>query len=88
MLPRALIEHGAGLPCRGDDPDLWFAESSAHVERAKELCRACPVREQCLAAALEREEPWGVWGGEAFSNGVVVATKRGRGRPRKNSVAA
>ena len=32
------------LPCRVNDPELWFAESPADVEFAKALCQACPVR--------------------------------------------
>ncbi|MHB1063850.1 MAG: WhiB family transcriptional regulator [Georgenia sp.] len=77
------------IPCRrGADTDLWFAERTADVERAKALCRACPVRQACLTGALERSEPWGVWGGEVFQDGVVVARKRGRGRPRKDGTAA
>ncbi len=72
------------LPCHVGDPDLWFADNPADLERAKELCGECPVRAQCLAAALEREEPWGVWGGQIFERGVVVARKRPRGRPRKS----
>jgi WhiB family redox-sensing transcriptional regulator len=75
------------IPCRTHDPELWFAEHTAQVEQAKALCRTCPVREGCLAGALEREEPWGVWGGEVFVGGAVVATKRGRGRPRKSTVS-
>ena len=71
------------LPCHVGDPDLWFADSPAELERAKVLCVDCPIRRQCLTAALEREEPWGVWGGEVFVDGRVVAVKRGRGRPRK-----
>jgi WhiB family redox-sensing transcriptional regulator len=74
------------IPCRSGDPELWFAEHTAQVEQAKALCRTCPVREGCLAGAIEREEPWGVWGGEVFIAGQVVATKRGRGRPRKDTV--
>ena len=38
-----------------------------------------------LAGALERAEPWGVWGGELVLRGTVVANKRGRGRPRGSS---
>jgi WhiB family redox-sensing transcriptional regulator len=71
------------LPCRVEDPELWFAESPTDLERAKGLCRRCPLREQCLAGALDRAEPWGVWGGEIFERGVVIARKRPRGRPRK-----
>jgi WhiB family redox-sensing transcriptional regulator len=75
------------LPCR-DDPELFFAESPQDVEFAKALCGACPVRAPCLAGAMERREPWGVWGGELFERGQVVPRKRPRGRPRKAEVAA
>src|SRR5262249_6475310 len=64
------------------DPDLFFAESPADIARAKELCRGCPAAAACLAGALERAEPWGVWGGELVLRGTVVASKRGPGRPR------
>jgi len=46
------------------------------------------VRAACLAEAIERAEPWGVWGGQLFLRGVIVPTKRARGRPRKTSMAA
>jgi len=76
------------LPCRSTDPELFFAESPADVELAKSVCTACPIREACLSGALERKEPWGVWGGELFVQGVIVARKRPRGRPRKTDVVA
>jgi len=76
------------LPCRVLDADLWFAEAPADLERAKALCAGCPVRIGCLAGALDRREPWGVWGGEIFSQGMVIERKRPRGRPRKSGVAA
>lgn len=72
------------VPCRVGDPDLWFAESPVDLERAKALCEDCPLRLECLAAALEREEPWGVWGGEIIDRGAIVSRKRPRGRPRKS----
>lgn len=75
------------LPCRNFDPDLWFADSPAQLELAKSLCGGCPLRQECLAGAVERQEPWGVWGGEIFEHGQVVARKRPRGRPRKEDVA-
>jgi WhiB family redox-sensing transcriptional regulator len=76
------------VPCRVHGAELWFAESPADVELAKALCRSCPAREACLAGALDRREPWGVWGGELLVAGVVVPRKRPRGRPRKNETAA
>ncbi|PFG36216.1 WhiB family redox-sensing transcriptional regulator [Flavimobilis soli] len=74
---------GSMLPCRVEDPELWFAEKTVQVEQAKALCRTCPLVDACLAGAIDRQEPWGVWGGEVFVDGRVVAVKRGRGRPRK-----
>jgi WhiB family transcriptional regulator, redox-sensing transcriptional regulator len=76
------------VPCHLEDPDMWFAENPVELERAKALCADCPIRRECLAAALERGEPWGVWGGEILDRGTVIARKRPRGRPRKNTEAA
>jgi WhiB family transcriptional regulator, redox-sensing transcriptional regulator len=76
------------LPCRREDPELFFAESPQDVELAKAMCLECPLRAECLAGALERREPWGVWGGELFLQGVVIPRKRPRGRPRKDATAA
>jgi WhiB family redox-sensing transcriptional regulator len=83
-----VIDPDEELPCRREDAELWFAESPVALERAKALCRECPLQVACLQGALERREPWGVWGGEIFERGEVIARKRPRGRPRKNPVAA
>lgn len=76
------------LPCHIGDPDLWFSEIPGELQYAKSLCGQCPIRSHCLTAALERTEPWGVWGGEIFDRGTVVGAKRARGRPRKDVQAA
>lgn len=73
------------LPCRRRDPELWFAERPDDVELAKALCQTCPIRKMCLDGALERSEPWGVWGGQLLLQGTVIPRKRPRGRPRKNA---
>lgn len=75
------------LPCRAVDAELFFAESPSDLEVAKGLCGSCPMQAECLAGAIERREPWGVWGGELFQQGVVIPRKRPRGRPRKNAAA-
>jgi WhiB family redox-sensing transcriptional regulator len=74
-------ENDGSPACATANPELWFAERPADLMRAKTICVTCPLRTACLAGALERHEPWGVWGGEIVEYGVVLAYKRGRGRP-------
>ena len=69
----------------------WDADAYARylVATTTLECRAVPGnRAACLADALDRGEPWGVWGGELLLNGAVIRDKRARGRPRKSSLAA
>jgi WhiB family redox-sensing transcriptional regulator len=63
---------------------LFFSEDLIDIARAKAICSKCPVREPCLAEALERQEPCGVWGGQLLQNGRILAQKRKRGRPPKH----
>ena len=87
QLVAAAMPPGLDLPCT-QDPELFFAESPQDVDRAKAMCRGCSARIACLAGALERSEPWGVWGGELLMSGAIVPFKRPRGRPGKTEVAA
>jgi WhiB family transcriptional regulator, redox-sensing transcriptional regulator len=48
--------------CRGADPDALFVQGAAQ-NRAKLICRGCPVRTECLADALDNRIEFGVWGG-------------------------
>lgn len=77
----------AQAPCRSADPEVFFPATPAGVQHAKSLCGGCPIRVPCLAGAVQRREPWGVWGGEWFERGEIVAAKRPRGRPRKEASA-
>lgn len=54
--------------CRHEDPELFFPVGTTgpaldQIERAKAICRRCPVMEQCLATALADGEDAGIWGG-------------------------
>ncbi len=62
---------------------LFFSDDPIDLARARAICSRCTVRELCLRRALERQEPWGVWGGELVIDGAVVAERRTRGRPPK-----
>ena len=77
----------AGASCRdetGSLTDLFFSDQIPDIIRAKQICAECPLIDPCLQGALDRREPWGVWGGQLFLNGRILAQKRRRGRPPKN----
>jgi WhiB family transcriptional regulator, redox-sensing transcriptional regulator len=65
---------------------LFFSEEFVDVQRAKAICSTCTSKVGCLSGALERSEPWGVWGGELLEEGRVCATRRPRGRPVTKSL--
>lgn len=57
-----------GATCRHHDPELFFPEGTAgpakqEADRAKQLCRSCPVRTPCLDFALRHGLAFGIWGG-------------------------
>ncbi|WP_232676718.1 WhiB family transcriptional regulator [Nocardioides sp. R-C-SC26] len=70
--------------CRKSDPAAWFPRSSDpnHPQRLRALavCGECPVRAACLAAAVERREQWGIWGGHDFGrHGAPVSPEAASG---------
>ena len=48
--------------CATSDPDALFVKGAAQ-NRAKAVCRSCPVRMECLSFALDNKIQFGVWGG-------------------------
>ena len=64
--------------------ELFFSDSIPDIARAKTICATCSLIEPCLEMALARREPCGVWGGQLFANGKILAQKRNRGRPPKH----
>jgi hypothetical protein len=88
VAPRNSVDTEIDARARCADPrasltHLFFSEDPMELARARAICSACEVRLRCLSRAVERREPYGVWGGELLIEGVVVAEKRGRGRPPK-----
>jgi len=63
---------------------LFFSEDEFDIARAKAICSKCGLAQGCLSSALDRAEAVGVWGGQLLVGGIIVAVKRGRGRPPKN----
>lgn len=73
------------VPCRTHDSEYWFAEDPETTSKAQALCQGCPLKLACLTEALARREPCGVWGGELFDRGQIVAGHKPKGRPRKDA---
>lgn len=48
--------------CQESRPDELFVRG-AEQNKAKQLCKGCSVRTECLAEALDNQIEWGVWGG-------------------------
>jgi WhiB family redox-sensing transcriptional regulator len=60
----------AGAACKDENPDLFFAPDfervadwEARIAKAKAVCARCPVRDACLAYALDTSQWFGIWGG-------------------------
>ena len=64
--------------------DMFFSDEIPAIRAAKAVCSTCELVVPCLDGALERREPWGVWGGQLFKDGKVLPVKRPRGRPPKD----
>jgi len=62
---------------------LFFSDDDADMSAAKNVCRNCDVIVECLEGAILRKESCGIWGGQIFVDGTIVAMKRRRGRPAK-----
>lgn len=68
--------------CRYAEPELFFPvpssdKAGAQVALAKAVCKACPVRRECLQFALATRQSHGIWGGMSERERHVVHT-RGR----------
>ena len=72
--------------CLGVDPDLFFPERGASTREAKEVCRGCVVRNDCLEFALENGEKFGIWGG--LSERERRRLRRQRAQANRNSASA
>jgi WhiB family transcriptional regulator, redox-sensing transcriptional regulator len=71
--------------CLGVDPDLFFPERGASTREAKEVCRGCVVREQCLEYALANGEKFGIWGGLSERERRRIRRQRALGTRRPAS---
>jgi hypothetical protein len=49
--------------CAQADPEIFFPPAGDPGTEAKKICARCPVRQDCLAYALDADERFGIWGG-------------------------
>jgi len=52
--------------CRESGPAVFYTSQpgpNLDTQTAKQVCRSCVVREDCLWDAIDRQEPFGIWGG-------------------------
>jgi WhiB family transcriptional regulator, redox-sensing transcriptional regulator len=54
--------------CREVDPELFFPIGNTgpallQIDEAKQVCRRCPVMDECLRWAIDSGQDAGVWGG-------------------------
>ena len=49
--------------CRLHPPATFFPSDGVGVDRARKICRDCPVMSSCLEYALDARIDHGVWGG-------------------------
>lgn len=73
--------------CRDEDPELFFpigntGPALAQIEEAKKVCQRCPVKEACLAWALESGQDAGVWGGLSEDERRALKRRAARNRAR------
>jgi len=73
--------------CREEDPEVFFPVGNtgpalAQIEEAKKICERCPVKELCLAWALESGQDAGVWGGLSEDERRAMKRRAARNRAR------
>ncbi|WP_327073846.1 WhiB family transcriptional regulator [Kitasatospora purpeofusca] len=85
-----------GAACKGADTDLFYPDPEEmgpevaewSERRAKMICAGCPVQSLCLADALERKEPAGIFGGLNERERSTLLRRAERSRARVNTGVA
>lgn len=62
--------------CQGLDVDLFIGAHYNVAKKAKAICETCPVKEECLAYALENIGMTGIWGGTDHQERLKILGKK------------
>ena len=73
-----------GAACAGiDDPEIFFSDKQADINRAMQTCWGCPIQDTCRDRAVEHQEMEGIWGGYTTRERIQILHmkpwRRGRG---------
>ncbi len=73
--------------CLNHDPELFFpiGESRSYqlqIERAIEVCKSCPVVEECMTFAVETKQTHGVWGGTSEKGLDAIRRRAARNKQK------
>lgn len=62
------------LACQqpGIDPEIFWVTEGPGTAAAKDVCRSCPRRDDCLSWAIETDQQHGTWGGKTRAQRVVM----------------
>lgn len=70
----------AAAACKGMT-EIMFPNRGEDSRDGRTICLTCPVREECLDAAIDNGEKYGVWGGLSETQRRRVRRDRNRNKP-------
>jgi WhiB family redox-sensing transcriptional regulator len=78
--------------CNDVEPDLFFPIGTTgpalrQIDKAKRICKTCPVRDPCLHWALQSGEDSGIWGGTTGEERRALKYLSGAGGRRRAQAA-
>ena len=64
--------------CLSEDTELFFRQKDTDVNKAKEVCDVCLVKDVCAEYALSGGIGFGVWGGLGERDRAAILRRRGK----------
>lgn len=67
--------------CAQTDPEAFHPAKSTSPRLARRICNRCPVKAQCLEAAIADASLEGVWGGTTYKERQLLRRTADQGAP-------
>lgn len=71
--------------CRGMNPDVFFPPRGTPTADARDVCKRCLVRRDCLEDALAAGDIPGIWGGRSARQRRMILRQRRASEPYRES---